>query len=132
VKDLKAHNLWDKNMKDKLIVNNGSVQSIEKIPDDIKLKYKTVWEISQKHIINQAADRGAYIDQSQSMNLFMEDATYKKLTNMHFYAWNKGLKTGMYYLRTKAKAKIQQFSIDANKTKSNFQDGNEECVMCSA
>ena len=132
VKDLKDHNLWDKNMKEKLIVNNGSVQSIEKIPDDIKLKYKTVWEISQKHIINQAADRGAYIDQSQSMNLFMEDATYKKLTNMHFYAWKKGLKTGMYYLRTKAKAKIQQFSIDANKTKSNFQDGNEECVMCSA
>lgn len=133
VKDLKAHNLWDKNMKDKLIVNNGSVQSIEKIPDDIKLKYKTVWEISQKHIINQAADRGAYIDQSQSMNLFMEDATYKKLTNMHFYAWKKGLKTGMYYLRTKAKAKIQQFSIDASKTKSNFQDKeDEECVMCSA
>lgn len=135
VKDLKAHNLWDKNMKDKLIVNNGSVQSIEEIPDDIKLKYKTVWEISQKHIINQAADRGAYIDQSQSMNLFMEDATYKKLTNMHFYAWKKGLKTGMYYLRTKAKAKIQQFSIDANKTKSNFQDekaDDGECVMCSA
>ena len=133
VKDLKAHNLWNKNMKDKLIVNNGSVQSIDKIPDDIKLKYKTVWEISQKHIINQAADRGAYIDQSQSMNLFMEDATYKKLTNMHFYAWKKGLKTGMYYLRTKAKAKIQQFSIDASKTKSNFQDKeDEECVMCSA
>ena len=102
VKDLKDHNLWDKNMKEKLIVNNGSVQSIEKIPDDIKLKYKTVWEISQKHIINQAADRGAYIDQSQSMNLFMEDATYKKLTNMHFYAWKKGLKTGMYYLRNKS------------------------------
>lgn len=135
VKDLKAINLWDKNMKDKLIVSNGSVQLIKEIPDDIKLKYKTVWEISQKHIINQAADRGAYIDQSQSMNLFMEDATYKKLTNMHFYAWKKGLKTGMYYLRTKAKAKIQQFSIDANKTKSNFQDEKEEdgeCVMCSA
>lgn len=135
VKDLKAYNVWDKNMKDKLIVNNGSVQSIEEIPDDIKRKYKTVWEISQKHIINQAADRGAYIDQSQSMNLFMEDATYKKLTNMHFYAWKKGLKTGMYYLRTKAKAKIQQFSIDANKTKSNFQDekaDDGECVMCSA
>ena len=135
VKDLKAINLWDKNMKDKLIVSNGSVQSIKEIPDDIKLKYKTVWEISQKHIINQAADRGAYIDQSQSMNLFMEDATYKKLTNMHFYAWKKGLKTGMYYLRTKAKAKIQQFSIDANKTKSNFQDEKDddgECVMCSA
>lgn len=135
VRDLIALGLWDKGMKEKLIINNGSVQSIDGIPDNIKIKYKTVWEIKQKNIINQAADRGAYICQSQSMNLFMENPTYSKLTNMHFYAWSKGLKTGIYYLRTKAKAQIQQFSIDPTKTKANYEDKTNdppECLECGA
>lgn len=136
VKDLITLGLWDKHMKEKLIINNGSIQTIDSIPDDIKIKYKTVWEIKQKNVINQAADRGAYICQSQSMNLFIENATYSKLTNMHFYSWSKGLKTGIYYLRTKAKAQIQQFSIDPTKTKTNFadEDNNEppECLECGA
>ena len=135
VRDLIALGLWDKSMKEKLIINNGSIQSIENIPADIKIKYKTVWEIKQKSIINQAADRGAYICQSQSMNLFIENPTYSKLTNMHFYAWSKGLKTGIYYLRTKAKAQIQQFSIDPTKTKANFEDDTNnppECLECGA
>lgn len=135
VRDLIALGLWDKSMKEKLIINNGSIQSIDSIPADIKIKYKTVWEIKQKNVINQAADRGAYICQSQSMNLFIENPTYSKLTNMHFYAWSKGLKTGIYYLRTKAKAQIQQFSIDPTKTKANFEDDTNdppECLECGA
>jgi ribonucleoside-diphosphate reductase alpha subunit len=135
VRDLIALGLWDKNMKETLIINNGSVQNIDSIPADIKIKYKTVWEIKQKNIINQAADRGAYICQSQSMNLFIENPTYSKLTNMHFYAWSKGLKTGIYYLRTKAQAQIQKFSIDPTKTKANFEDDKDdtpECLECSA
>lgn len=135
VRDLIALGLWDKSMKETLIINNGSIQSIDSIPADIKIKYKTVWEIKQKNVINQAADRGAYICQSQSMNLFIENPTYSKLTNMHFYAWSKGLKTGIYYLRTKAKAQIQQFSIDPTKTKANYEDDKNdapECLECSA
>jgi ribonucleotide reductase alpha subunit len=135
VKDLLALGLWDKDMKETLIINSGSIQSIDSIPDALKIKYKTVWEIKQKNVINQAADRGAYICQSQSMNLFMENPTYSKLTNMHFYAWTKGLKTGIYYLRTKAKAQIQQFSIDPTKTKANFDDDKNdqtECLGCGA
>jgi ribonucleoside-diphosphate reductase alpha chain len=138
VRDLIALGLWNKSMKETLIINNGSIQSIDSIPSDIKIKYKTVWEIKQKNVINQAADRGAYICQSQSMNLFIENPTYSKLTNMHFYAWSKGLKTGIYYLRTKAKAQIQQFSIDPTKTKANFEDDKDdkddtsECLACGA
>jgi ribonucleoside-diphosphate reductase alpha subunit len=142
VRDLIALGLWDKSLKETLIVNNGSIQSIASIPADIKIKYKTVWEIKQKNVINQAADRGAYICQSQSMNLFIENPTYSKLTHMHFYAWTKGLKTGIYYLRTKAKAQIQQFSIDPTKTKANYEDDDKddkddtddtsECLACGA
>lgn len=134
VNDLKSLNLWDNNMKENLIVNNGSIQHIDTIPEHIKSKYKTVWEIKQRCIIDQAADRSAFICQSQSMNLYMEEPTFSKLTKMHFYAWKKGLKTGLYYLRTKAKAKIQQFSVDASKTKTNFDviDDEDTCLNCSA
>jgi ribonucleoside-diphosphate reductase alpha chain len=99
-------------MKNKIIAANGSVQNIDEIPDDIKEIYKTVWEIKQRAIIDMAADRGAYICQSQSLNLFIQDANYAKLTSMHFYAWKKGLKTGMYYLRTKAAADAIKFTVD--------------------
>ena len=123
VSDLKELGLWSKSMKDLLIKADGSVQHITNIPDDIKERYKTVWEISQKCIIDMASDRGRYICQSQSMNLFMSSPTFSKLSSMHMYAWKKGLKTGMYYLRSKAKAKPIQFSLDIEP---------EECVACSA
>jgi ribonucleoside-diphosphate reductase alpha subunit len=120
VNDLKERGLWSKEMKDLMVKANGSVQNIIDIPDDLKELYKTVWEMSQKTIIDMAADRGVYIDQSQSMNLFVESPTLSKLSSMHMYAWKTGLKTGMYYLRSKAKARPIQFSLEA------------ECAMCSA
>ena len=122
VEDLKELGLWSKAMKDLLIKSDGSVQNITNIPDDIKDRYKTVWEISQKCIIDMAADRGRFVCQSQSMNLFMQSPTFSKLSSMHMYAWKKGLKTGMYYLRSKAKAKPIQFSLDIEPA----------CVACSA
>jgi len=112
LKDLIQLGLWNNNMKNKIIANNGSVQNIEEIPADIKALYKTVWEIRQRHIIDMAADRGAYICQSQSLNLFVDTPTTSKLTSMHFYAWKKGLKTGMYYLRTQAATQAIQFTIE--------------------
>jgi ribonucleoside-diphosphate reductase alpha subunit len=120
VEDLKKIGLWSKEMKDLMVKANGSVQNIIDIPDDLKELYKTVWEMSQKTIIDMAADRGVYIDQSQSMNLFVESPTISKLSSMHMYSWKTGLKTGMYYLRSKAKARPIQFSLEA------------ECAMCSA
>jgi ribonucleoside-diphosphate reductase alpha subunit len=120
VDDLKKVGLWSKDMKDLMVKAGGSVQNIADIPDDIKKLYKTVWEISQKCIIDMAADRGRFIDQSQSMNLFMESPTMSKLSSMHMYAWKAGLKTGMYYLRSKAKARPIQFSLEP------------DCVACSA
>ncbi len=109
--DLIRLNLWDEEMKEALIASNGSIQHIEGLPQELKERYKTVWEISQKAIIDMAADRGAYICQSQSLNLFMENATMAKLSSMHFYAWQKGLKTGMYYLRSKAAVDPIKFTL---------------------
>jgi ribonucleoside-diphosphate reductase alpha chain len=109
--DLIRLNLWDEEMKEALIANNGSVQHIEGLPQELKDRYKTVWEISQKAIIDMSADRGAYICQSQSLNLFMENANMAKLSSMHFYAWQKGLKTGMYYLRSKAAVEPIKFTL---------------------
>jgi|TARA_B110000977_G_scaffold28521_1_gene36744 ribonucleoside-diphosphate reductase alpha subunit len=120
VNDLKKRGLWSKEMKDLMVKAGGSIQNIVDIPDDIKILYKTVWEISQKCIIDMAADRGHFIDQSQSMNLFIESPTMSKLSSMHMYAWKSGLKTGMYYLRSKAKARPIQFSLEP------------DCVACSA
>jgi ribonucleoside-diphosphate reductase alpha chain len=113
LKDLVQLGLWNENMKNSIIAANGSVQSIDEIPDNIKELYKTVWEIKQKAVIDMAADRGAFICQSQSLNLFMQSPNVAKLTSMHFYAWEKGLKTGMYYLRTKAAADAIKFTIEA-------------------
>lgn len=112
LKDLVQLGLWNNTMKNQIIANNGSIQNIDEIPADIKELYKTVWEIKQRNIIDMAADRGAYICQSQSLNLFVDNPTAAKLTSMHFYAWKKGLKTGMYYLRTQAAAQAVQFTIE--------------------
>ncbi|CAN5441064.1 ribonucleoside-diphosphate reductase subunit alpha [soil metagenome] len=113
LKDLVKLGIWNDSLKNKIIIANGSVQNIAEIPDNVKALYKTVWEISQKVIINMAADRGAYICQSQSLNLFVQDANFAKLSSMHFYGWKAGLKTGMYYLRTKAAADAIKFTVDA-------------------
>jgi ribonucleoside-diphosphate reductase alpha subunit len=120
VEDLKKIGLWSKEMKDLMVKAGGSIQNIVDIPDDIKNLYRTVWEIKMKDVIDMAADRARFIDQSQSMNLFMESPTLSKLSSMHMYAWKAGLKTGMYYLRSKAKARPIQFSLEP------------ECVACSA
>ncbi len=112
LKDLVNLGLWNNDMKNKIIAANGSVQGINEIPSDLKELYKTVWEIKQRNLIDMAADRGAYICQSQSLNLFVDNATASKLTSMHFYAWKKGLKTGMYYLRTQAATQAVQFTVE--------------------
>ena len=142
LKDLIKLKLWDENMKDRLMESNGSIQGIKEIPDDIKLLYRTVWEVSQKSIIDMAADRGAYICQSQSMNIHMQDANFGKLTSMHFHAWKKGLKTGLYYLRTKAAADAIKFTIvkdEKSQTKEESQaamqcsiDNQDDCEMCGS
>jgi ribonucleoside-diphosphate reductase alpha chain len=112
LKDLVSLGLWNNSMKNKIISANGSVQHIEEIPADIKALYKTVWEIKQRSLIDMAADRGAFICQSQSLNLFVDSPTASKLTSMHFYAWKKGLKTGMYYLRSQAATQAVQFTVE--------------------
>ena len=112
LRDLTKLGLWDDDMKNRLIAANGSIQNISEIPENLKVLYRTAWEISQKSILEMAADRGAYICQSQSLNIFMENVNNSKLTSMHFYAWKKGLKTGMYYLRTKAATDAIKFTVD--------------------
>lgn len=136
LRDLVKLDLWDDDMKNRLIAANGSVQNIDEIPDNIKLLYRTAWEISQRSILDMAADRGAYICQSQSLNIFMENVTNSKLTSMHFHAWKSGLKTGMYYLRTKAAADAIKFTVDRKyKTKDSPkvpEFTQEEAIeMCS-
>lgn len=137
MKDLIELGLWDASMKNRLIESNGSVQNIPEIPQHIKDLYKTVWEISQKAIIDMAADRGAYICQSQSMNVHIQNPNFGKLTSMHFYAWKKGLKTGMYYLRSKAATSAIQFTVEKSaKTqpadeKVNVEDQNRADMACS-
>ncbi len=134
LKDLVREGLWNKDMRQKIMAANGSVQSINEVPQHLKDLYKTAWEISQKAIIEQSADRGAFICQSQSLNIFMENANFGKLTSMHFYGWEKGLKTGMYYLRTKAATDAIKFTIDKNTmsepTAESLQEA-EAAVACS-
>ncbi len=144
VKKLEDIGIWNEDMKNKIILANGSVQSIPGIPDEVKALFKTSWEIRQKHIIDMAADRGPYICQSQSLNLFMEEPDYQKLTAMHFYAWRKGLKTGMYYLRTRPKARAQQFTVEPTPGHVNTPNHaptptqipvctrSAGCIMCSS
>lgn len=145
MRDLQKLDLWNEMMKQQIIAQNGSVQGIDQIPDHIQALYKTSWEIKQKTLIDMAAARGAFICQSQSLNLFVADPNYAKLTSMHFYAWKKGLKTGIYYLRTRAPVMAQKFTIDPElqkaaakseqqrilrKQSDNKQD--QECTMCGS
>jgi ribonucleoside-diphosphate reductase subunit M1 len=124
--------LWTDDLKNNIIANKGSIQQIPHLPPALKQKYKIVWEIPMKHLIDMAADRGAFICQSQSLNLWLEDPDYKTLTSMHFYGWEKGLKTGMYYLRRKAKHQAQQFTIvPKDKDKDNNSKEEGDCEMCS-
>jgi ribonucleoside-diphosphate reductase alpha chain len=150
LKDLVKEGLWNKDMRQKIMASNGSIQNISEIPQHLKELYKTAWEISQRAIIDQAADRGAYICQSQSLNVFMENANFGKLTSMHFYGWEKGLKTGMYYLRTKAATDAIKFTVDKSVVEETVSqtitnqsiedqqaaiacslDNPEGCEMCS-
>lgn len=132
LKDLIRLGLWNEALKNKIIAENGSVQDIEEIPQDIKELYKTAWEIKQKTLIDLAADRGAFICQSHSLNLFMQNPTFAKLTSMHFYGWKRGLKTGMYYLRTKAATDAIKFTIEAKPMVSCDLSNKEECLICSS
>ena len=132
IRDLIDIGIWSKELKDKIIINEGSIQNIEEIPTEIKNLYKTVWDIKQKHLIDMAADRGAFVCQSQSLNLFLAEADYSKLTSMHFYTWKKGLKTGIYYLRTKPVSKAQQFSVNPELYEKNNEINNEPCEMCAS
>jgi ribonucleoside-diphosphate reductase alpha subunit len=145
MKDLDARGLWNENMKQNIIARNGSVQGMDEVPKFLQDLYKTSWEIKQKTLIDMAAARGAFICQSQSMNLFVSDPNYAKLTSMHFYGWKKGLKTGLYYLRTRAPVMAQKFTVDpelqkaAEKSehdrvarKQSSEATEEGCTMCSA
>ena len=130
VKDLIRLGLWNEAMIETIIHHNGSIQKIPDIPQDIKQLYKTVWEISQKTVLTLAADRGAFIDQSQSLNIHIADPNYAKLTSMHFYGWKLGLKTGVYYLRSKAAVNAIPFTV--NKTKVLSCTSKEDCMSCSS
>tara|TARA_B110000967_G_scaffold62888_1_gene64676 strand:+ start:3643 stop:6039 length:2397 start_codon:yes stop_codon:yes gene_type:complete len=151
LEDLVALNLWDNNMKEDIMRANGSIQHIEAIPQELKELYKTVWELSMKDIIDMSRQRGYFIDQSQSLNLFMNDPDYSKLTSMHFYAWKSGLKTGMYYLRTKSAVNAIQFSLSNDKQEkpaaseegemspeefremlTQSKDNPDDCLMCGS
>ncbi len=136
--DLQELGLWNKRIENYLKLTNGSVQSIEGIPEHIKNKYRTVWEMSQKHIIDLSADRARHVDQSQSMNLHIRDLTFDKFNSMHMYGWNKGLKTGCYYLRSQEAVTAQKFTVDesalknATYTPPKINGPSEECIVCSA
>jgi ribonucleoside-diphosphate reductase alpha subunit len=141
LEELISLGLWNADLRNELLQNNGSVQKIETIPHELKVLYKTVWEISQRKLIDMAADRGAFIDQSQSFNVFMTEPNHAKLSSMHFYGWKKGLKTGMYYLRTKSAAQTIKFTVDTSKkntdkkeeTVCNINGSTDgECLSCSA
>ena len=131
MKELIEIGIWNEKLKDNIIMNKGSIQHLD-LPQKIKDKYKTVWEIPMRHIIDMSADRGKYICQSQSLNLWVEEPDYKSLTNIHFYAWSKGLKTGMYYLRRKPRHQPQQFTISVNKKDGIKSDEEDVCENCSA
>jgi ribonucleotide reductase alpha subunit len=141
VRDLIQLGLWNEEMKDRIIAHNGSVQYIPEIPTDLKDLYRTVWEIKQKSILEMAADRGAYIDQSQSLNVHMEDTNFGKLSSLHFTAWKLGLKTGMYYLRTRPavdaikftiKEPVKQTTVEQQAAMVCSLDNPEDCVACGS
>ena len=145
MKDLVEVGIWNRDIKDKIIADRGSIQNLDGVPKEIKDLYKTTWEISQKSVINLARIRAPFIDQTQSMNLFVADPNFKNLSSMHFYGWKQGLKTGIYYLRTRPKANAQQFTIDPKMSEKEKEKKEVEqakllcsiknrdaCEMCSA
>jgi ribonucleotide reductase alpha subunit len=136
VNELSIRNLWGKEMRDNIILNNGSVQSIENFPEELKDIYKTVWEVSQRTVIDMAADRAPFIDQTQSMNLWLEKPTFGKVNSMHMYAWKKGLKTGMYYLRSRSAVDAVKVTVSNDmkvvSTSTEASDDIEDCLTCSA
>lgn len=152
LKDLMERGLWTDEIRNQIIAHNGSVQNIPEVPDDLKALYRTCWEMKMRSLIDMAADRGAFIDQSQSFNVFMTEPNYAKLSSMHFYAWKKGLKTGMYYLRTRAAADAIKFTVDQQSLKAKSErdsstvnashnpkpaeacslQNKEECLSCGA
>jgi ribonucleoside-diphosphate reductase alpha chain len=142
IRDLLKLGLWNEDLKNQIIMRNGSVQGLTVIPEATQRLFKTAWETSQKTLIDLAADRGAFICQSQSLNLFIAEPTHAKLSSMHFYGWKKGLKTGIYYLRTKAPVMAQKFTIDpdlqkeAERSEADRQkregEAPEGCLTCSA
>jgi ribonucleoside-diphosphate reductase alpha chain len=144
VNDLIQLGLWNDKMRNEIIANNGSVQNVASIPDELKALYKTVWEIKQKAVVDMSQGRGPYIDQGQSLNVFMEDPNFGKLSSMHFYAWKAGLKTGMYYLRTRAAVNAVQFTVKNNEEPARKSmeeekaamlcslENPESCVMCGS
>ena len=132
MKELIDLGLWNEQIKNNIIANKGSIKQLTNLPEHLRDKYKIVWEIPMKHVIDMSADRGAYICQSQSLNLWMEDPNYSTLTAMHFYGWKKGLKTGIYYLRRKAKHQAQQFTIEPEKKQKEYGKTDEICEMCSS
>ena len=120
--------MWDNDLKNMIIANNGSVQNIDGIPENIKALYKTAWEIKQKIIIQQSIDRGPYICQTQSLNLFFEEPNYKLLSSALFYGWSKGLKTGSYYIRSRPKVQAQQFTIDPTLKKNQVIKSSDKTI----
>ena len=132
MKELISLGLWNDKIKNNIIANKGSIQQLTMLSEEMRNKYKIVWEIPMKHLIDMSADRGAYICQSQSLNLWLSDPNYSQLTSMHFYSWTKGLKTGIYYLRRKAKHQAQQFTVEPEKENENEEENEEICEMCSA
>ena len=135
LRDLNKLGIWNDELKNRIMAENGSIQNIPEIPENLKELYKTVWEIKQKTVLDMAADRGAFVCQSQSLNLFMENPNFAKLTSMHFYAWKKGLKTGMYYLRTKAARDAVKFTVTkdaiAQPTAQQLKEEAEAALACS-
>jgi ribonucleotide reductase alpha subunit len=149
IRELLNLGIWNEDLKNNIILNKGSIQHLEIIPKEVREKYKIVWEIPMKHLIDMSADRGAFICQSQSLNLWLEDPNYNTLTSMHFYSWNKGLKTGMYYLRTQPSVDPIKFGLDPTsiqRIKNKYSDKgdvemckwrpgmkrSEDCDVCSA
>ena len=127
-------NLWNKKISDKIVSDEGSIQNIDEIPLELKNLYKTTWEVSQKVTIDLSADRAPFIDHSQSLNIFMKAPTIAKLSSMHFHGWRRGLKTGMYYLRTLGASSAEKFTVTQERQKEELVcslDNKEDCVMCS-
>jgi ribonucleoside-diphosphate reductase alpha chain len=142
MRELRRYDVWTEQLKQKIIAQNGSVQGLDEVPEPVQKLFKTAWEIKQRTLIDMAAARGAFICQSQSLNLFVADPTYAKLTSMHFYGWKKGLKTGIYYLRTRAPVMAQKFTVDpeiqaeAERAEAErmrrSEQADEGCLVCSA